>query len=219
MSHESERLHRPDPARERPIRDAYTYARDHAWGQRADPVSEGVRLGYSVLDEQLREGQRLAERLRGVSRGQPSLDLGALLERALNIYRDIGGLAFAAAEALARSPGVGVSAGASSSFGAGPRPPGPEPYAAPRGSAYALEVRSSRRVSVKLDLRGTGAPSVGPLQPAQRGAPPIETVGFAAGPVLQLEIADDQPAGVYNAVLTDADSGEPVGTLTVRIPA
>jgi hypothetical protein len=204
MSDESERLHRPDPVRDRPIRDVPSYARDHAWGQRADPVGEGVRLGYSVLDEQMREGQRLAERLRGAARGQPPLDLGALIERALNIYRDIGALAFAATEALARSPG-------------GARAPEPPPPAAPRGAAYALEVRSSRRVSVKLDLHGAGAPSVGPL--AQRGAPPIESVGFEPGSVLRLEIGDDQPAGVYNAVVVDAGSGEPLGTLTVRIPA
>jgi hypothetical protein len=207
MSNDSERLHRPDPVRDRPIRDVHSYARDHAWGPRADPVGEGVRLGYSVLDEQMREGLRLAERLRGGARGQPPVDLGALLERALNIYRDIGGLALAAAEALARNP---------ASARAAPEPP---PAAVPRGADYAFEIKSSRRVSVKLDLRGTGAPSVGPLQPAQRGAPAIETVGFEPGPALRLEIGDDQPAGVYNAVVVDAGSGEPLGTLTVRLPA
>ena len=40
-----------------------------------------------------------------------------------------------------------------------------------------------------------------------------------AEPTLKLEIADDQPAGVYNAVVIDADSGEALGTLTVRITA
>jgi hypothetical protein len=217
MSNESERLHRPDPERDRPIRDAPSYARDHAWGPRADPVSEGVRLGYSVLDEQMREGQRLAERLRGGARGQPPLDLGALLERALNIYRDIGGLAFAAAEALARNTGGSGSSGIAGSFGLGAgRPPEPPPAPAASGSAYAFEVKSSRRVSVKLDLRGAGTPSLGPLQ--ARGLPAIESAEFKAG-ALQLEIADDQPAGVYNAVVVDASSGEPLGTLTVRIPA
>ncbi len=98
------------------------------------------------------------------------------------------------------------------------RPSEPQPAPAPLGSAYALEVRSSRRVAVKLDLRGAGEPAVSPLQPAQRGAPAIEAVSFKAG-ALQLEIADDQPAGVYNAVVVDAGSGEPLGTLTVRIPA
>jgi len=206
MSHEGERLHRPDPPRDRPIRDFPSYARNQAWGPREDPVSQGVRLGYSVLDEQLREGQRLAERLRGGVRGQPPLDLGALLERALNIYRDIGALAFAATEALARNPGARA-----------PAQEPPPPRADPASAAYAFEVKSSRRVGVKLDLRPGGRPQVGALQ-ALGPAPAIAGVGFKAG-ALQLEIADDQPDGVYNAVVVDADSGEPLGTLTVRIPA
>jgi hypothetical protein len=208
MVHEGERLHRPDPPRDRPIRDFPSYARNNAWGPRdgrEDPVSQGVRLGYSVLDEQMREGQRLAERLRGGLRGQPPADLGALIERALNIYRDIGALAFAATEALARNTARAPA-----------QEPPPPPRAAP-GTAYAFEVKSSRRVGVKLDLRPGGRPQVGALQ-ALNGAPAIAGVGFKAG-ALQLEIADDQPDGVYNAVVVDADSGEPLGTLTVRIPA
>jgi hypothetical protein len=212
MSHEAERLHRQDPARDGPHREFSNYARSYGLGGRGDdPVSQGVKLGYSVLDEQMREGRRLAERLRGGLRpGATAPEFGALIERALNIYRDMGALAFAAAEALA---------GASSL-----RAPKPEPAASPTG-AYSIEVKSSRRANVKLDLRGSArALRVGPLQPALGGAKPIESVGFEAGapgvePKLALEIADDQPAGVYNAVVVDADSGEALGTLTVRITA
>jgi hypothetical protein len=203
MSEEGERLHRPDPARDGPIRDFSTYARNYGLGAREDPVSQGVKLGYSVLEEQMREGRKFAERLRGPARpGQTAPDLGALIERALNIYRDIGALAFAATEALARSPGAAAA---------------PEAPAAPSAS-YAFDVKSSRKVSVKLDVRAGGAPRVGPLQAALGDAPAIASVGFEAGSVLRLEIADEQPAGVYNAVVVDAASGEPLGTLTVRIP-
>ena len=210
MSQEAERLHRQEPARDRPIRDFSTYARTHGLGGRPagdDPVSQGVRLGYSVLDEQMREGQRLAERLRGRgAAGAAPVDFGALIERALNIYRDIGALAFAATEALARNPSLGARPAA-----AAPEPP---PQAA---ASLTLDVRCSRRASIKLDLRPGGrAPRVGPLQAAFGGAPAIESVGLE-GETLRLEVADDQPAGVYNAVVVDADSGEPLGTLTVRI--
>jgi hypothetical protein len=214
MSHEAERLHRQDPAREAPNREFSTYARSFGMGGRAkpgdDPVAQGVKIGYSVLDEQMREGRRLAERLRGGMRlgAAAPPEFGALIERALNIYRDMGSLAFAAAEALA---------GASSLRGATPEPaPTPAP-----ASPYAIEVKSARRANVKLDLRGVArAPRVGPLQPALGGGKPIENVRFEPGePKLSLEIADDQPAGVYNAVVVDADSGEALGTLTVRITA
>ena len=213
MSHEAERLHRPDPARDGPNREFPRYARSYGLGGRPqpgdDPIAQGVKLGYSVLDEQMREGRRLAERLRGGIRpGATAPEFGALIERALNIYRDMGALAFAAAEALA---------GASSLRGAKSEP-------AP-ASAYAIEVKSSRRAHVKLDLKGPArAPRAGPLQPALGGAKPIERVGFEAGapggePKLVLDIADDQPAGIYNAVIVDADTGEALGTLTVRITA
>jgi hypothetical protein len=221
MSNEAERLHRQDPARDQPIRDFSHYARNHGLGARAtggeDPISHGVKLGYSVLDEQMREGQRLAERLRGrAPSGGAALDVGALIERALNIYRDIGALAFAATEALARNPTLGMG-----------RPPAaPADAAAPaHGAPFALEIRSSRRVGVKLDMRPemrARSPQVGPLH-ALGAAAPITAVGFEADPEsreprLRLEIGDDQPPGVYNAVVVDAASGEPCGTLTVRIP-
>ena len=206
MSHEAERLHRHDPERGAPNREASHYARSYGLGGRSsdDPVTQGVKHGYSVLDEQMREGRRLAERLRGGIRpGATAPEFGALIERALNLYRDMGALAFAAAEALA---------GAAPARAAKPEPAG----------AFAIEVKSSRRVEVKLDLRSAArAPRVGALQAALGGVRPIESVGFAPGaePKLSLEIADDQPAGNYNAVVVDSDSGEALGTLTVRITA
>jgi hypothetical protein len=212
MSHEAERLHRQDPPRDGPNREFPRYVRSHGLGGRTqpgdDPVAQGVKLGYSVLDEQMREGRRLAERLRGgISPAAAAPEFGVLIERALNIYRDMGALAFAAAEAMA---------GASSLRGAKSPQPAPSP-----ASAYAIEVKSSRRAHVKLDLRGTArALRVGALQPALGGAKPIESVAFeGAEPKLVLDIADDQPAGIYNAVIVDADSGEALGTLTVRITA
>ena len=220
MSQDGERMHRPDPAREQPIRDFPHYARNHGMGARPaapdDPIARGVKLGYSVLDEQMREGQRLAERLRGGARpGAAPLDIGALVERALNIYRDIGALAFAATEALARNP----------TFGAG-RTAEPAPAASPASStasaSFALDVRSARRVTVKLNLRpGVRAPRVGSLTAANGGASAISTVGLdldeGGAATLRLEIADDQPGGDYHAVVLDAE-GEVAGTLTVRIP-
>ena len=212
MSQDGERLHRADPARDQPIRDFPHYARNHGMGARPnapdDPVARGVKLGYSVLDEQMREGQRLAERLRGGARpGAAPLDIGALVERALNIYRDIGALAFAATEALARNP----------SFGAG-RTPEPAP-AAPASTPFALDVKSARRVTVKLDLRpGVRAPRVGPLACAAHAIAGVGLELDASGAAtLRLEIGDDQPAGVYHAVVVDGE-GEAAGALTVRIP-
>ena len=218
MSQDGERLHRAEPARDQPIRDFPHYARNHGMGARPtapdDPVARGVKLGYSVLDEQMREGQRLAERLRGIGSsgarpGAAPLDIGALIERALNIYRDMGALAFAATEALARSPALGAG-----------RSPEPAPAApAPAPTAFALDVKSTRRVTVKLDLRpGVRAPRIGPLACVAHAIAGVGLELDAAGAAtLRLEIGDEQPAGVYHAVVVDGE-GEAAGTLTVRIP-
>jgi hypothetical protein len=199
MSQNDERQHRPDPARDGPNRSYSDYARRHGPGGREDAVSQGVRLGYSVLEEQMREGRRLAERLRGGMRpGAAAPEYGALVERALDLYRDMGALALAAVEAMA-----------------GGRAQKPENRPA---QAYALDVKSSRRVNVKFDLRGSAQKlRIGPLQHALGGAKPIESVSFEAGPTLRLAVADDQPEGVYHAVVADAESGEVAGTLTVRV--
>ena len=215
---------RQDPARDGPIRDFPHYARNHGMGGSGrpatdDPVSHGVKLGYSVLEEQMREGQRLAERLRGGMSGAAPLDVGVLIERALNIYRDIGALAFAATEALARNPAL------TSGLGRATAAPAPEPQGSGPAAAanYTLDVQSTRRVSVKLDLRPSGrahAVGVGALHAAEGAARPISDVrleGDPAAPTLRLTIDDDQPAGLYHGVVVDAATREARGTLTVHI--
>src|SRR5689334_7878901 len=111
-----ERLHRPEPERTTPRRGAATYLRDapasdapaHE-GEKsdADPVARGVRIGYEVLESQLREGQRLAQRLgRAGSQAAATAsgDLAALLDRVRQIYDDVGALCFDALGAVMRNP-------------------------------------------------------------------------------------------------------------------
>ena len=120
----------------------------------------------------------------------------------------MGAFAFAATEALARNPTLGAG-----------RAPEPAPAAAPAPTAFALDVKSTRRVTVKLDLRpGVRAPRVGPLACVAHAIAGVGLELDAAGAAtLRLEIGDDQPAGVYHAVVVDGE-GEAAGTLTVRIP-
>jgi hypothetical protein len=104
--------------------------------------------------------------------------------------------------------------------------PAPEP---PQGSGpaaaanYTLDVQSTRRVSVKFDVRPSDrahAVSVGALYAAEGAAQPISDVrleGDPAAPTLRLKISDDQPAGHYHGVVVDAATREARGTLTVHI--
>ena len=57
--------------------------------------------------EQIKQGEKLAERLRQATSKPgaiPGVDVGTLIERALNVYKDMGSLAMAAMETLVRSP-------------------------------------------------------------------------------------------------------------------
>jgi hypothetical protein len=38
-------------------------------------------------------------------------------------------------------------------------------------------------------------------------------------PVVRIRVPDSQPAGVYSGVIVDQDSGNPCGTITLRIEA
>ena len=232
-----ERLHRPDPERDGPNRSAMSFMRDagalgrgdakgHTNGSDSgeDVLAHGVKLGYSVIDDQIRRGERLAERLRhGATKSSstPSTELSNLLERALNVYKDMGALALTAAEALARSPVVqtGLSrawpgnGGSESARAMGP------------ATRFAIELASSRKTHVVLDLRptlGAAVPLVHALHAVNPAHPPLTSAHFAlepnaSAPVLHIAVPDAQPAATYSGVVVDGSTNEPCGTLSVRI--
>jgi hypothetical protein len=232
-----ERLHRPDPERDGPNRSAMSFLRETGATGRAntkaqlngsdpgeDVLAHGVKLGYAVIDDQIQRGERLAERLRqGAVKpgGAPAAEIGLLLERALNLYKDMGALALTAAEALARSPVLqsGLSrAWAGNSASEPARAPGP-------GSRFSIELASSRKTHVALDIRptlGKAVPLVHALHAVNPAYPPLTGAHFtldpeAMAPVLHLAIADAQPAATYSGVIVDGGTNEPCGTLSVRI--
>jgi hypothetical protein len=234
-----ERLHRKDPERDGPNRSALNFMREagarssanvkaHANGSEPgeDVLAHGVKLGYAVIDDQIQRGERLAERLRhGTTKpgASPSAEISLLLERALNLYKDMGALALTAAEALARSPILqsGLSR-ALTGNGSG------EPARAPAaGSRFAIELASSRKTHVALDLRptlGMAVPLVHALSAVDPAHPPLTGAHFTLDPasslpVLHIAIPDAQPAATYSGVVVDGGTNEPCGTLSVRILA
>jgi hypothetical protein len=231
-----ERLHRPDPERDGPNRSAMSFMRDAGTGGRAnakahangsdpaeDVLAHGVKLGYAVIDDQIQRGERLAERLRqGAAKpgAAPAAEISLLLERALNLYKDMGALALTAAEALARSPVVqsGLSRAWQGNGGEPARAPG-------AGSRFAIELASSRKTHVALDFRptlGKAVPLVHALHAVNPAYPALTGAHFtldpeAMAPVLHLAIPDAQPAATYSGVVVDGATNEPCGTLSVRI--
>lgn len=222
----SEQRHsREDPERTEPIRDFSGAFRDpdSAGGSgKADAakgedfVTSGVRLGYRLVEEQIRRGRRAARHASGQFKSSSS-ELQDLTERALRFYSDASRFWFdRAADLLAPFDLDDLMAEDEAA--------GTAPEAAPGGTAFMpLDVASSRPVRVRLNLRpGSESLPLDVIQPRARDVakPPLMNVSFtqeAAGTGLTLRIPDDQPADVYHGVVCHRDSGEPLGTLSVEI--
>ena len=262
------RRRRPEPARTAPHRNPATLLRETAPAPDTaaphptpasdtseSPVARGVRLGYQVIEEQILQGQKLAQRLgraagkaaasvAGASAApEAAIDAGAgevqeLLDRVVHLYKDMGALCVDAVDTLVHHPVL--------RSGLARMTPGAAPSAAVAGATtaaadtaarnnapgngFALDIRSSRRTQVLLDLpprAGSFTPHVHALlvHALHAGDPaiaPLTGVRFGTGEdggaaVLQLDIADTQPAATYTGVVVDAATNQPRGTLSVRL--
>jgi hypothetical protein len=233
-----ERQHRPDLERDAPIRDAMSYVRAAGFPGRGktmpgastaadgadNAVAHGVKLGYDVIDDQIRQGQRWAERLRhrdGHASVTHPAEVGTLIERALNIYKDIGTLALEAIETLTRSSAIqsGISR-----VWRGIGTPGPATDSG-TGWRFAFKLTSGRPILVTSDIRLRSAhalPVVHALHAANAAIPPLTGARFEVdpptmAPVLHVEVADTQPAATYYGVVIDSATNEPCGTLSICI--
>jgi hypothetical protein len=241
----SERLHRTDAQRTEPLRHAATYLREPGPGgadggeaagpdTEADSVAHGVRLGYKVIEEQILQGQRLAQRLGKATEGlggAGSGEVNALIERVLGLYKDVGRLCVDAVESVARNQALrsGFARAAASAASAAKAAPGPGAKSrgaeAPAGMRFSVEVASRRRAQVTLDLGLSAAafvPRVHALHAADASIPALTTVSFELDPalpepMLRIQVPDTQPPATYTGVVVDGASNEPRGTVSVRL--
>jgi hypothetical protein len=235
---QQERIHRPDPERTEPIRDSAGYIFNATTGGSgpklnpepkksagaADDVAYGVKLGYQVIEEQILEGQRLAQRLRqaanlkGVTNSE---DISPLVGRVLHVYKELGAVCFEAVEALLRSPALRV---ALSRMWQDNAQSGPE-HDSDSDTICAVEIASSRPIQVTLKLsRGpqTSLPLVHALHAHDASIPSLTKVRFTLEPANQLpmlhvNIPDTQPPATYTGVVVDGATNEPCGTLCIRL--
>jgi len=232
-----ERLRREDPIRSGPYRSWGTLVRPPAPGDAArgpwtgesadagpsgawsDVVSRGVELGYRVLEEQLRQGQRVAEQIATQSYGPSAIssDTQEIGERLLRSSADALALWF---ELVTTAFGRGQPFRL---FG-----PDPRPAAGTTGlpkSRISVEVASVRPARVTVDLEPGSAGRrlvVRGLRALNAGAPPLTDVAFDADPSAEIvgvrvRVPDDLPPGIYTDVVLDGETGAPRGTISVRI--
>lgn len=189
-----------------------------------EAVSRSVELGYRVIDDYIRQGQRAAQRL---GAGQLTAevvasevnDLGARIARYASDF--FGAwmelLELAAAGSAARQAGNGAptAAAAPAAASAERRPP----------TALRVEVIASRPVHVETDFRGdrvTGAVRAHDLRSADPKKPRLGDVevltdGPAGAAVLRVRVPDDHPDGTYDGLLIDAATNRPVGAVRVVV--
>lgn len=237
-----ERLRRPEPQRTGPIRNATGYFRDsHSWGEEEHPawrepsdvlddvITQGVNLGYRVIDEHLRQGRSAAAKLRsGAEEPIPDgSDMEELLARVQRVYKDIGSLCFDAFDVLARSPALlRWLAGNEQQYARASSPhAAPQPTAPAAGAGMAVEVASNRRVLINLQLppqTDAYVPAVHALHAGDPECPPLTAIAFRVDPasgaaILEVNVPDQQPPALYSGVVVDRATNEPKGTLSVRV--
>lgn len=225
---ERPRIHRPKLERSEPIRSWSAVTGETSDGEAAeageprafsDTIARSVDLGYRVIDEYLRQGQRAA-RTFGDRGPDPAGGLGSALPdlyaRFARYASDFAGLWL---EMLG-------SAGSQSPFEASPaREAEPEsPPGAPDLPALGVEVRSRRATAIELELRpGARFRSlvVHDLRTREAGVPRLrarcETEAGTGRVRIVVDVPHDQPAGAYSGLLLDAEASVPVGTLSVRV--
>jgi hypothetical protein len=192
----------------------------------SDVIARSVDLGYRVIDEYVRQGQKAAEQLTGRSTDFEAMT-GNVQETSVRMAQytsDLLGLWFQMMSSAMAAPGAAAWAA--------PAPPAERTRAAAAAAAppagepvrVRVEVASAQPVEVGLDLRpGAGlTPLIAhALRAADPDKPVLTATVVANGEPgvlrLRVHVADDHPAGVYSGLLLDAASGLPVGALSLRV--
>ncbi len=197
-------------------------------------VSRSVDLGYRVIDEYIRQGQRAAQRLNDRSYGAQAMtsDVQELALRVGQYTSEFAAIWFeliqaaviGAAEHKNGAP-RGTQAVRTSDATASSAPAPERLPAAAEPARVRIAITSPRPAEVSLDLRPELAARpvlVNALRALDPDKPRVSDVVFEPAcngdpPTLRLRVPADQPAGVYNAVMVDAETSRPVGTISLRI--
>lgn len=212
--------------------------------QASEEARREVESAYRVIDAHLQEGRRAAQERSDEARATASgaYDMSALdsagirdataslqemIAQGVRFYSSLAPLWAEVVNAVAASAGVvnpSTSAGPAAPLAPAPMPRSAEAMGA---APISIEIASARPARVTIDLAPrasvTNLATTG-LHAIEPGRPPLEDLAFTIDastnrPILRVRVPDHQPAGVYNGVIVDKDSGDPRGTLTVRIEA
>jgi hypothetical protein len=202
-----------------------------------------IENAYRVVDEHLQEGRRAAQSRRddaarmsapgafpaasvnAAGIGLTVENIQAMVAEGLRFYSTLAPLwttlfnSIATAATAASAPDTGLAAASLA------RPPMPGNTTTMAAEPIIVELASNRMTRVTIDL----VPHVNPTKLATSGlhsivpdCPSIKELTFIVDshsnrPVVRIRVPEDQPVGSYNGVIVDADSGDPRGTIALRI--
>jgi len=203
-------------------------------------LSEAVDTGYRVIEDYLSQGQKVAQSFAPSFRGASATSGDQPAEMAQRVMQygwDFFGLWFEMASKMASGapgfppPGAPVTTPRSES--ARPNAADSKSTASPGSGDAAsgaenavhviVAVSSQRATTTALDVRpGNGPLVIHALRPEGHDGPPIRDIDIhwdAQGGSVTLKVAvkDEHPAGVYNAMIVDAGTNLPRGTLSLEI--
>ncbi|MBI3798024.1 MAG: hypothetical protein HY268_13790 [Deltaproteobacteria bacterium] len=242
-----QRLRREEPARNGPVRNWSTLYRDAKSGEAHDSsaspqatdeaqsdhslndvVSHGVKLGYQVVEEHIRQGQRVAEQINNRSYNPENIgkDVRELVERMVHYYTDLGSLWGDLANSLLADPDLLRNLFRGQAQAEQPATRAAATAASPTATlAVSIEVISPRPTQVTLDLqpRSEGLPlTTYGLHAGDAQKPSLTDITFESGLdtgrlLLRIRVPEGQPPDVYTGVVVDKGTNLPRGTLSVRL--
>lgn len=222
-----DRLVRAEPKRTRPLRNVSHHLQHSSLiGRRDIPmsddptktqprspntiISDAVSRGYQVIEDQILQGRNAAERFRAgtYNAADVEADIKQLLDRVMDLVKELGTTGFELAAAAIRDPRA---------------PPRPQQPGHQQSSDVAIEIHGARPAEVACKLCPPFArfvPSVPALYSSDREVSPLKNIRFELRdnrPVLVIDIPEKQPPGKYSGAIVDRETNQAGGFVTVFI--
>jgi hypothetical protein len=149
-----------------------------------------------------------------------------ILAQGIRFYSSFAPLWVSLVKSIANSAAAGDNAAAG--IAAPPLARAPMPPSAPATAApIIVEIASTRMTRITVDLAPAASMThlaIGGLQALEPEKPALKEISLATDAashrtLVRIRVQDNQPPGVYRGVIVDPDSGEPRGTITLRIDA
>jgi len=201
----------------------------------------GIEAAYRIIEEHLQEGRLAAEAQRGrgggagptafATAGGPGVGIAAdsiqeMVAQGIRFYSSLAPLWASLVNSIASAAVMRDSA--ADGISAPPIASAPMPRRSATTTSFApvvIEIASTRMTRVTVDLPPhVQNLTIGGLLALEPEKPPLREISLTIEPgsnrpLVRIRVPESQPPGAYSGVIVDGESGEPRGTLTLRIEA